>query len=65
PPRAPARRDGERAQDREQSVWVLRDGVPTEIMVSVGVSDGLFTQVVSGDLQPGMRLLTDLTKPAQ
>ena len=65
PPRAPARRDGERAQDREQSVWVLRDGVPTEITVSVGVSDGQFTQVVSGDVQPGMRLLTDLTKPAQ
>ena len=65
PPRAPAKRDADGAHRSEQSVWVLRDGEPTELAVTVGVTDGLFTQVLSGDIQPGMALLTDTVRKSQ
>lgn len=41
-----------------QKVWVLQDGVPTAVPVTLGPSDGKWTQVVKGDVQPGMALLT-------
>lgn len=62
PPQTPARRGGDRAQNSEQAVWVLRDRVPSEIPITVGLTDGRFTQVRSGALEPGMRLLTGVTQ---
>ena len=40
-------------------VWVLKDGQPLAIPVTQGVSDGIKTVIVSGDLQPGQELLVD------
>ncbi len=34
-------------------VWVVRDGQPAPVDVSVGMSDGRLTEVTSGDLQVG------------
>lgn len=45
-----------------QRVWVLRDGQPTAIPIKVGASDGQMTQVLSGAVEPGMALLTDVTR---
>ena len=39
-------------------VWVLRDGQPVELTVSLGLDDGNFTEIVKGDFQPGDRVLT-------
>lgn len=41
-----------------RSVWLLRDGRPVPAQVAVGVSDGTFTEVVAGSLQPGEQLVT-------
>lgn len=41
-----------------RSLWVLRDGKPAPAQVTVGVSDGTFTEVLSGPLQPGDAVLT-------
>jgi HlyD family secretion protein len=47
----------ERAQapsaDGERSVYVLDNGVPKEVKVRTGVSDGNFTEIISGDLKVG------------
>jgi HlyD family secretion protein len=40
-------------------VWTLREGAPVAIAVTVGATDGRMTQVITGDLQPGMEVLTD------
>jgi HlyD family secretion protein len=56
----PGRPSGDGATDTSgRSVWVLRDGVPTEIAVQTGESDGSFTTVLSGDLTEGDRVITD------
>ena len=40
-------------------VWVLRDGAPVNVPVTTGISDGRMTEIVGGELQPGMQLITD------
>ncbi|MFE8032437.1 efflux RND transporter periplasmic adaptor subunit [Thiohalocapsa marina] len=41
-------------------VWVLRAGAPTPIPVETGASDGTWTQITAGALEPGMAVLTDV-----
>ncbi|WP_119628729.1 efflux RND transporter periplasmic adaptor subunit [Methylocaldum marinum] len=45
--------------DRSQVVWTLRDGKPVAIPVSVGQSDGHVTEIIAGELNPGMSLLVN------
>ena len=44
---------------RSQQVWVLVDGKPLAIPVTVGVTDGRFTEITGGDLKEGMQAITD------
>jgi HlyD family secretion protein len=39
------------------SVWVLRDGRPVRVAVSVGLDDDTNAEIVKGDLQPGDRVI--------
>jgi HlyD family secretion protein len=63
-PRFPPR-DRNRLRDagRTQRVWVLRDGVPAEIVITTGVSDGTFTEVTDGALEPGTEVIVDTQQP--
>ena len=58
PPRF-ARRGEKRQTGREQRVWTLRDGALAELTITTGASDGSCTEVVHGDVEPGMELVTD------
>ncbi|MCW2311541.1 efflux RND transporter periplasmic adaptor subunit [Rhodoferax antarcticus] len=40
-------------------VWVLRDGAPMEMNVTAGISDGRMTEILEGDLQAGMAVITE------
>lgn len=42
-----------------QQVWVLRDGQPVAVPVTVGVSNGRQTEVLGGELQAGMAVITE------
>ena len=42
-----------------KQVWVLRDGSPVEVAVKPGISDGYMTEIIGGDLQVGMQVITD------
>jgi HlyD family secretion protein len=42
-----------------RQVWVLRDGVALAVAVIPGISDGRMTEIVGGDLQAGMQVITD------
>jgi HlyD family secretion protein len=44
---------------RQQTVWVLQNGQPKAVPVRIGATDGVKTEIVSGDLQPGMAVITD------
>lgn len=40
-------------------VWVLREGKEVAVPVTLGLSDGSFTEVLSGDLKPGEAVITE------
>jgi len=44
---------------RQQTVWVLRDGRPVAVPVTVGATDGTMTEIVSGEIQAGMPVIVD------
>lgn len=61
-PRRPHNRSNnkkEPEQPSSASVWVLKDGQPAAVPVTPGASDGIQTEIVAGNLQPGQELLVD------
>ena len=42
-----------------RQVWVLEAGAAREVRVTPGISDGHMTEITSGELQPGMLVITD------
>ena len=66
-PRRPGRSNSKKREEvngdkKQQRVWVLRDGQPVAVPVSVGASDGIMTEVTSGDVEPGMALVVDTVR---
>lgn len=43
----------------EKRIWVLREGQPVAVAVTVGLSDGESTEIVGGDLQKGDAVIVD------
>lgn len=41
-----------------RQVWILRDGQPVAVPVSIGASDGKHSEVTAGELKAGMRVIT-------
>jgi HlyD family secretion protein len=48
-----------KSKGSSQQVWALVDGKPLAIPVTVGVTDGRFTEITGGDLKEGMQVITD------
>ncbi len=44
---------------RSRRVYVLRDGVATPVTIEIGATDGIHTEVKSGDLKAGDSLIVD------
>jgi len=60
----PPRQKSTKAEDaaaskKQQRVWTLRDGQPLAIPVTVGATDGIMTEMLTGDLKPGMAVVID------
>jgi HlyD family secretion protein len=53
-------REDANAKNKEQQVWTLRNGQLTSIAITKGLSDGKMTEVTSGDLEPGLELVTNM-----
>jgi HlyD family secretion protein len=45
---------------KEQQVWVLENGQPTPIPVTIGMTDGINSEVKTGNVSPGLALLVDM-----
>jgi len=43
----------------ESRVWVLEGGKPVPVAVKTGASDGMVTQLIEGDIAPGMPLVIE------
>ena len=51
------RRDGAR------QVWILKDGAPQPVEIKTGLTDGRMTEVLDGELKPGMLVIIDMDSP--
>ncbi|MDD2929523.1 MAG: efflux RND transporter periplasmic adaptor subunit, partial [Sideroxydans sp.] len=48
-----------------RTLWVLQDGKPAAVEVTIGLTDGRRTQIVSGGLQAGARVIIGMQKSAK
>lgn len=48
---------------RERQIWILKNGKATPVSIIIGPTDGIMTQVISKDLQPGTKVIIDVAKP--
>jgi len=62
--RRPASRSKKRADSKndkkQQRVWVLRDGKAIATPVVIGLSDGVMTELVTGDIESGTPIIIDV-----
>lgn len=58
PPAPPAARAGS-----TQKVWIRKGRAPEALEIKVGISDGNFTEVTSGALKPGDRVIVGIDPP--
>jgi HlyD family secretion protein len=52
-------RTGGRNAPERKTVWVLKDGKPTQVRVRTGISDGSTTVIMGGRLQEGDNVIVD------
>jgi len=48
-----------------QRLWVLRDGAPTPLKVTTGATNGRYTEVLGGELEPGMQVISEVMARAK
>ncbi|MEZ5501624.1 MAG: efflux RND transporter periplasmic adaptor subunit [Halioglobus sp.] len=65
PPHAPKERVTVSGASEPEQVWILRDGEAIPVVVTTGPSNGLVTQVLSGDIEPGTLVITDTVAAGQ
>lgn len=51
----------EAAADGTQGIWVLSDGQAVQVQVRAGATNGRVTEVLGGELQAGMEVITEMT----
>ncbi len=58
-----SRSSGKKVEENshERKVWLLRDGKPEALTITIGASDGIHTEITGGALEVGMALITDST----
>ena len=50
-----------KGQAKGPGVWVLEDGKPKKVPIVAGISDGAFTELVSGDLPENAEVIVEMT----
>ena len=53
----PPRRRANRAETNERTVWIMADGAPKPVQVQIGISDGINTEIVGGELTEGAQII--------
>jgi HlyD family secretion protein len=62
PPRPDENKEKEAAsvnsRESQQTIWILKNGQPEAVSVTVGASNGSQAEIVSGNVEPGMKVIT-------
>jgi HlyD family secretion protein len=66
-PRPPSskQRNDSTINNREQRVYVLKNNQPSPVSITVGSTNGGVTEVIAGDIQPGMAVVVDVVTGAK
>lgn len=64
-PRPPRSTTTPSATDKQQRVWILKNGKPEPVDVKTGQSDGIMTTITEGALDPGTPLVVDVAEQAK
>jgi HlyD family secretion protein len=59
PPRTGTQQREDITAKKQQRVWTLKDGQLAAIPVAIGSTNGSLTEVVAGEIQPGMAVVVD------
>jgi HlyD family secretion protein len=59
PPSETEQREYVSPDKTQQRVWVLQDGEPVAIPIAIGATDGLMTEVLNGEIKPGIAVIVD------
>ena len=59
PPSQSRQREDVSTDKTQQQVWVLQDGQPVAVPIAVGATDGVSTEVLKGEIEPGMAVIVD------
>ncbi len=59
PPSSENKQVEESTNKKNQRVWTIKNGQPSAVSVTIGSSNGGMTEVVAGDIQPGMVVVVD------
>ena len=63
PPRRPAKqRKVDISAKTQQQIWILQDGEPTAIPVTIGATNGRITVILEGNIKVGQELLVDVIR---
>jgi HlyD family secretion protein len=65
PPQTARTQNGQDKDKKQQKVWTLQDERPTAIVITTGASNGILTEVLSGNIEPGLKLLVDTESKEQ
>ncbi|NLD37482.1 MAG: efflux RND transporter periplasmic adaptor subunit [Desulfatiglans sp.] len=50
----------EKKETSNKKVWVLKNNNPEQVEITTGSTDGNYTQVTSGQIEPGMNIITGM-----
>jgi HlyD family secretion protein len=59
PPRQSRQRENVNTDKTQQRVWVLKNGQPLAVPIVIGDTDGISTEVLKGEIEPGMAVIVD------
>jgi len=65
PPRRPPQQVQKSGERRRQQVWTIRNGQPAPVPVTLGATDGRVTQILSGEVAPGLDVIVDVLRAGQ
>ena len=59
PSRTRQKKNDASGDKKKQQVWTLRDSQPVAIPVTTGATNGIMTEIISGEVTPGMPLIIE------
>lgn len=65
PPSGTQQRNDTTSNRKQQRVWILKNGHLSPVSITTGSTSGLMTEILVGDIQPGMEVVVDIVTGAK